>query len=554
MRSPTSLLHTLCLLAACLAPALAAADKQTVCTITVNSADEQKTFRRFLSPDKYEFVELIERGRPDWLASSCQAKVSCDILVISGHYGEGNVFFADALEAREFLPIAELERVSCSGSCPSLFSKLKEVYLFGCDTLNPHAQHSTSDEIARSFVREGRSPTEADRLARQLNLERGQSSRDRMRMVFKDVPVIYGFSSAAPLGPTAASSLARVFQSNGAGDIGKGRPSSSLLRQFAPQGMVAARGMTAGDPHAAMRQDVCKFADDRLSDGQRLDFVHKLLQRPTAQARMMLDRIERYTDGLEPTKRQQPEVAQVLQRIGSDTASRDRYLAFARDADRPETRARMTEVAHDLGWLSPEERRVELTRMLGDMLARKSIAGTDVDLACVVNKERDLDGALDRLAPPEPGRPEDVGHSAIRACLGSAEAHAATLRGLVSPVDADVQVVQTYLRHRPIEDAAELRAITARIAEMSGSDAQARALDVLARHYLSDRESVDTLKQLYSRTRSLPVQNAIAGVLIRADPRSTADPELLRTLRDHRLKSAAGDNMIDALIQRLQLS
>jgi len=96
--------------------------------------------------------------------------------------------------------------------------------------------------------------------------------------------------------------------------------------------------------------------------------------------------------------------------------------------------------------------------------------------------------------------------------------------------------------------------VTAAIAGMSATEAQARALDVLARHYLSDRESVKTLKQLYSKTRSWPVQNAIAGVLIRADPKSISDPELLRTLREHRLKSSSGSDMVDALIQRLQLS
>ncbi|MEO5670369.1 MAG: hypothetical protein ABIR26_06715 [Ramlibacter sp.] len=544
----------LCLLAACFAPSLASAEKQTVCTITVNSDDEQKTFRKYLSPDKYQFVELVERNRKDWLASSCQAKVSCDMLIISGHYGEGNEFFSDALEAREHLPIAELERVSCSGSCPSLFANLKEVYLFGCDTLKSQAQHSTSGEIQRSFVREGATPAEAERLAKLLNTERGEASRDRMRLVFKDVPVIYGFSSAAPLGPLAASSLARYFQASGTGEIGKGRPSGSLLRQFSANGMVAARGMTAGDNQAGVRKDICRFADDRMTDGQRLDFVHEVLQRPGAQARMMLDRIEQYTDTLDDSKRRQAEVAQSLQRIGSDAATRDRYLAFARDADRFEVRARMIDVAHDLGWLTPDERKAELTRMLGEMLARKVVEGPDVDLACALNKERVLDGAIAGIAPQSRGAEDDVGHSAVRACLGSAEAHAATLKGLVSPSDADVRIAQAYLRQRPIADANEVRALTAAIAGMNETEAQARALDVLARHYLSDRESVNTLKQLYSKTRSWPVQNAIAGVLIRADPRSLANPELLRTLREHRLKSSPGDTMVDALIQRLQLS
>jgi hypothetical protein len=552
MRSIANVLFFLCITAAWLAPRPVLAEIQTVCTITVNSADEQEAFRRHLPAAKYQFVELVELHRPDWLASACHAAIACDVLVVSGHYGAGNEFFSDALEAREFLPIGELERVSCSDSCPSLFSRLKEVYLFGCNTLNPHAQHPASGEIARSLVREGRSPVEADRLARLLSSGHGESSRDRMRLVFKDVPVIYGFSSAAPLGPTAASTLSRHFQATGTGEIGRGHASSRLLAQFAPQGMVVTRGMTDADPHADMRQDVCKFADDRLSDAQRLAFVHQLLQRPMAEARMLLDRIEGYAAALDGRMRQEPEVAMALDGIAHDAGTRARYLAFARDADQPEVRARMLNIAHNLGWLSPAERRDELVRMLGELLAREAIVGTDVDLACTLNKDLALDGALGQLVPPG-GRRDGVGHAAIRACMGSTEAHERVLMGLVSSADADVRIAQIYLHHRPIADVNELRAATAAVARMSGSEAQVRALDVLAQHYLSDGESLDTLTQLFSRTRSWPVQNAIAGVLIRADPRSIAGPQLLRRLHEDRLKRSESDNMVDALIRRLQL-
>ena len=68
------------------APACIAAagpDKRTVCTVTVNSADEKDAFRRHLSKEKFEFVELVEPGNRDWLASACQRKVQCDVLVIS---------------------------------------------------------------------------------------------------------------------------------------------------------------------------------------------------------------------------------------------------------------------------------------------------------------------------------------------------------------------------------------------------------------------------------------------------------------------------------------
>ena len=50
----------------------AQAARQTVCTITVNSPDEKDVFRQNLPRDKYDFVELVEHGRPNWLAAACR--------------------------------------------------------------------------------------------------------------------------------------------------------------------------------------------------------------------------------------------------------------------------------------------------------------------------------------------------------------------------------------------------------------------------------------------------------------------------------------------------
>jgi hypothetical protein len=303
-----------------------------------------------------------------------------------------------------------------------------------------------------------------------------------------------------------------------------------------------------------MRKDVCAFSNDKSNDAQRLAALHELLQRPTAESRLLLDRIERYTTGLNDAKRQQqPGVTQALTRIATDTRSRERFLAFARDSDEPQTRARMINVAHSLGWLSRDERRDEFVKMFDDMLAHDTIAPTEVDLACNVNKTRDLDGVLQKLTAAGTRR-QGIGHAAVLACLGSGEAHARTLNALASPSDSDVRVAQAYLRQRPIEDAKELRAVTKAIAGMSAVEAQARALDTLARHYLSDRESIDMLKQLFAKTRSWQVQNAIAGVLLRADANAIDESELLRTVREFRLKASPSDNMVDALIQRLKLS
>jgi len=529
----------------------ASADKKTVCTITVNSPDEKDIFRRYLPQDEFQFVELVERGRPDWLASACRAGVRCDVLLISGHFDGGTEFYTDRLDAREFLPVDEMERVACSDSCPGLLSQLKEVYLFGCKTLNAEAMRSASAEIGRSLVRAGNSPADAERLSRVLSERHGESNRDRMRHIFKDVPVIYGFSSKAPLGRTAGPILERYFQSGAATEVGSGRASAKLLGLFAASSMTATAGMTDADPRAGFRGDACHFSDDRLSSAQKLGFVHELLGRDMAEVRMFLDQLEKYSASLDDAERQAPPVAAALAEIAADQSARERYLEFARDADEPAVRARMLALARGLGWLTPAEQRAELMRMFGERLARSAVGSAEVDLACSLNKGRELQQDLHRLQP-SPAQADKVANAAVLACLGSAAGHARVLRALTSPNDDDVQIAQIYLRHRPLADANELRVVATGITRMSGSEAQVRALDTLAGHRLSDRESLEELTRLFPLAKSVNVQRAIAGILIRSDYQSLARPELARALRQHRLKSPDGQDMIDVLIRRLE--
>ena len=527
------------------------ADKRTVCSITVNSPDEKEAFRKSLPADKYQFVELVERGRSDWLESSCRKGIKCDVLVISGHYDGGNEFFSDQLDAREFLPVAEMERVSCSDSCPGLFSQLKEVYLFGCNTLNPEANASASAEIGRSLIRSGHSRADAERLSRALSARHGESSRDRMRLIFKDVPVVYGFSSVAPLGPTAASILRRHFQSSGTGEVGSGRTSSKLLGQFVGHSLAVSTGMTASDPGMSYRRDVCRFSDDRLSSAQKVNFIHQLLRRDMAEVRLFLDRLEKYSASLSEADRQTPAVAQALDSIARDDAARARYLDFERDADQPAVRARMIELAQGLGWLSPAEKRAELMRMIGDQIARNGVSSAEVDLVCSLNKDHELGRERQRLQL-SPAQADKVSTAGVLACLDSADARAQVLSALTSPNDEEVQIAQVYLRHQPIADVNELRSVTSGIARMNGTSAKVRALDTLAGQHLSDPKSLEELARLFPLAESASVQTAIAGVLIRADYKAIARPELVQTLQQHRLRSSSGADLVDVLIRRLQ--
>jgi hypothetical protein len=372
-----------------------------------------------------------------------------------------------------------------------------------------------------------------------------------MRQIFKDVPVIYGFSSKAPLGATAGPLLERYLQAGGAAEVSSGRPSAKLLTLFGPTSMVAARGATDADPNAGYLRQSCRFVDSRESTADKLRFVHQLLDGEMAEVRMFLEPIEKVVSALDASTRATPAVAEALHGIAHDGAARERYLAFARDADELSTRTRMLGVAGELGWLSAAQQRAEMVRALDERLARSTTTAADVDLVCTLNR----DGALDALLTDLKVTPSrSVAQSALLACLGSEPARARVLQALTSPSDDDVQMAQVYLRHRPIVDPAELRVLAAGITRMQGSDAQIRALDTLAKQQLDDRESLEALAGLFPQARSIGVQRAIAGILIRSDYRAIARPELVRLLRERRLKSPDGEDVIDVLVRRMQAS
>ena len=535
-----------------------AAPKKTVCTITVNSSDEKEAFRRHLPKDQFEFVELVERGRPDWLESARRKGIRCDVLVISGHYdggdyAGGNEFFSEHVDSHEYLPVEEMERVACSASGDGLFSHLQAVYLFGCNTLNPEALRSTPAEIARDLERTGHGSAEAERMARGWSARFADSSRDRMRHIFKGVPAIYGFSSVAPLGPVAATYLDRYFRAGGAQEVASGRASTRILDYFPGRSLTLTRGSTDADPDAAFRRDVCRFVDDGMSMAAKVDFVHALLDRDMAEVRLFLDRLGRFTASLKGDVLEHPDVASALGTLADDAAARERFLAFERASDQPSLRVRMIDVAESLNWLSADAKRAELMRLVGDLYARAGVTSADVDLACTLNKEQQgrLGALRGRLRSPPEGS-ADVGHAAILACLGDGDERTRVMEALTSPHDADVQIAQVYLGHRPIVDVNVLRDVAMEIGQMSDAGAQVRALDTLAQHRLSDPATLEELARLFPLARSLGVQRAIAGILLRADYAALDGLDLARTLREYRLKSPNGRDLIDVLITRLQ--
>ena len=540
-------MFTRALIALVLLGALGARAETTVCTITVNSDDEREVMKQSLPPDRYRFVELVERGRPDWLASACRQQVRCDVLVISGHFA-GIEFYSSHFHVQESLPVAEMERAICSESCPGLFSQLNEVYLFGCDTLKPEPVKSAMPEIVRGLVRAGSSSADAERAARTLSERHTESSRDLMRRLFAGVPVIYGFSSLAPLGTVAGPMLRRHLDSGADEEVGSGRVSARLLKLFGPSSMVVTGGQSPGEPGADFRREVCGYYDNRISAGGKIAAVHATLAGPMPRLRMEFDRVERFLAELSPLQRASPAFEGLIR----DEAARASYLAITRDTEDPALRIRMVELARAAGWLDAAQQRAELAHMIHDVLAGRAMGFGEVELICTLNNDRALDGAFVRV-DGVPAR--SAAQAAGFACLGSADGRGRVLRALASDDEDEVRAAQAYLRHRPITEAGELRDTAARVARMKGAPAQVRALEALARLHIDDRETLDHLAILFTRTASAPVQRAVAEIFLRANPSTISSPELLAVLQKHRIKPVGGSqDLVDVLIGRLRAS
>ncbi len=48
-------------------------------------------------------VVLVERGRPDRLGSARRRGVSCDVLIVSGHFDDGTEFHTDRHDVMDAL-------------------------------------------------------------------------------------------------------------------------------------------------------------------------------------------------------------------------------------------------------------------------------------------------------------------------------------------------------------------------------------------------------------------------------------------------------------------
>lgn len=196
-----------------------AGQKKTVCTITVNSKEEKESFRRKLPEQEYDFVELLPHADAArfvtrdnyWLQRACEQKVRCDILVFSGHFAES--FIGDSGFE---VSMQDLKNYKQQNACGSFFDSIKEVYLFGCNTLaQKNADHRSIQQYVRILVEDGVSPHTAQRISARRYTKYDHSVAEKMGEIFSQAVFVTGFPSVGPTGkrvqPTLEKYLSEAF-------------------------------------------------------------------------------------------------------------------------------------------------------------------------------------------------------------------------------------------------------------------------------------------------------------------------------------------------------
>ncbi|WP_413584108.1 hypothetical protein [Bdellovibrio sp. HCB274] len=193
--------------------ALSPAMAKTFCSMTLNSNDEIATFASALTKQGFNFVELVPDNKdPRWFQKACQSGLKCDVLLISGHFG--GLFFGEGTS--QTIDIAEMEKASCSNSCPGILNNPKEVFLMGCNTLaSQKRDHRTIDQYLNVLLNDGIPLDFAEQVVASRYSQQGFSLEKRFSAIFPDTAKLYGFYSTGPLGKHAAPLLNRYLKNVG---------------------------------------------------------------------------------------------------------------------------------------------------------------------------------------------------------------------------------------------------------------------------------------------------------------------------------------------------
>lgn len=367
------------------------AAKKNVCTITINSSHEKKVLQKYLPSRDFEFIELLPSSSskgvlndhdsesiPDWLDNACREKIECDMLVISGHFG-GTFFGSSGYK----LSLEQLERAACNPDCAGLFKKPKETFLFGCNTLaGKKPDHRTPEQYLQVLLEDHMNLADAEQTVALRYSPWGNENLQRMQGVFSGSAKIYGFDSVGPRGENVEAMLSRHFKSRGPGYSAyldrltkKSEPNQSLKTALASTSFLETNGVEQTSSPA-----ICYLNDAKVSRISKVQFVERSLNGPNPlhYAPAIANWISELKD-----KNFKPEELQMLDRVASNSNTRDRFVTLASAIKNlPVLQASLWEFTMHMRWITEAQFKQKLVEAIRPYFADLQITRTERDTVC----------------------------------------------------------------------------------------------------------------------------------------------------------------------------
>lgn len=258
--------------------------KETICTITINSSEEKKVLLNYLPSSKFQVVELATNGyendygsrKTAFLADACNTlnlhKVKCDQVIISTHFG--NYYWG---ESGLRFNIDDLEQLSCSNVCSNVLSSPKTKIAFACNmNSDDEMGNRTPEQMRADLIRDGLSSIDADQAVQSVHTAAGMSYRQRHNLIFFGDSELIAFNKRAPSGPVMANLLSRAFK-KGMNWTTQNSSFVNDLNEINPKlGLISLKTNTDTN----LRTQVCKLVNPAINNNGKLMYLAAWINDP----------------------------------------------------------------------------------------------------------------------------------------------------------------------------------------------------------------------------------------------------------------------------------
>ena len=366
-----------------------------VCSITLNSSDEIEVFQEELGFEDFDYTELApslenpsDEGGGHWFLNSCESNTRCDVMVISGHFG--GLFFGE--RHNHVLPVEIMERYSCARTCDNLLFDVKEVFLFGCNTLaGKGGGGRTPEEYLQVLLHHNMTRSMAQTVVATRYLPFGLSFKNKMQLIFSGRSHIYGFDNLSPFGHQIRTPLKSYFQKIRKRygsykkylDQKKLRDKNPLLMNTLGGTVTETRGLSLSDRSFSDFFNMCALYSPQISEEKGLSYIRSLME--AGKGPMGFASIRHFVQNRSPF---QGTVARSAFRNIKNSFKGEFYPLYGQISPRlPYVRIQFLNFLNLFGWLPGDFYRSEIKKQAHRMLTRPNTELYDLTSALALNEQ-----------------------------------------------------------------------------------------------------------------------------------------------------------------------